>query len=75
MVGYLLRKLDFQLAPMVIGLVLGPLIEKHLREGLFMSDGDLMVFVESPIALSIWAMVALVMVGGTLVPILRRRRG
>ncbi|BBK33942.1 putative tricarboxylic transport membrane protein [Stella humosa] len=74
-VGYLLRKLDFQLAPMVIGLVLGPLIEKHLREGLFMSDGDLMVFVESPIALSIWAMVALVMVGGTLVPILRRRRG
>ncbi|BBK40228.1 hypothetical protein STVA_02480 [Allostella vacuolata] len=74
-VGYLLRKLDFQLAPMVIGLVLGPLIEKHLREGLFMSDGDAWVFVESPIALAIWAMVALVLAGSALAPLLRRRRG
>ena len=73
-VGYLLRKLDFQLAPMVIGLVLGPLIEKHLREGLFMSDGDVWVFVESPIALTIWAMVALVLAGSALAPLLRRRR-
>lgn len=73
-VGYLLRKLDFQLAPMVIGLVLGPLIEKHLREGLFMSGGDLLVFVESPIALGIWILVALVLAGSALAPLLRRRR-
>ena len=32
---YILRKLDIQLAPIVIGLVPGPPIEKHIRKGLF----------------------------------------
>ena len=59
--GYLLRKFDFQLAPMVIGLVLGPLIEKHLREGLFMSLGELSVFFSSPIAITIWVLVLLIL--------------
>ena len=36
---------------MVVGVVLGPLIEKHLREGLFMSRGDISIFYSSPIAL------------------------
>jgi putative tricarboxylic transport membrane protein len=62
--GYVLRKFDFQLAPMVVGLVLGPEIEKHLREGLFMSQGDLSVFYSSPIAAVIWIFVALVMTAG-----------
>lgn len=60
-VGYMLRKYDFQLAPMVVGAVLGPLIEKHLREGLFMSQGDIAVFYSSPIAVTIWMTVLLVM--------------
>lgn len=64
MVGYLLRKLDFHLAPMVVGVVLGPLIEKHLREGLFMSRGDISVFYSSPIALTIWLLVLAVIVLG-----------
>jgi putative tricarboxylic transport membrane protein len=59
--GYLLRKLDFHLAPMVVGVVLGPLIEKHLREGLFMSQGDISVFYSSPIAIAIWILVLIVM--------------
>lgn len=62
--GYLLRKLDFKLAPMVVGLVLGPEIEKHLREGLFMSQGDLSVFYSSPIALCLWLLVLMVMTAG-----------
>lgn len=64
--GYLLRKLDFQLAPLVVGAVLGPMIEKHFREGLFMSQGDLSVFWSSPIAIGIWsAVVIVVALGGT----------
>ena len=63
-VGYALRKFEFQLAPMVIGLVLGPLIEKHLREGLFMSLGEISVFYSSPIALGIWVVVLLIMAFG-----------
>lgn len=55
--GYLMRKCDFQLAPLVIGLVLGPLIEKDLREGLFMSLGDISAFWTSPVAIVIWLLV------------------
>jgi putative tricarboxylic transport membrane protein len=63
-VGYVLRKCDFQLAPLVIGLVLGPLIEKNLREGLFMSLGEVSVFWQSPIALVIWLIVFVTMLAG-----------
>lgn len=62
--GYVLRKFDFQLAPMVVGIVLGPLIEKYLREGLFMSLGDVSVFYSSPIAVGIWLFVLFVMTLG-----------
>ncbi|MEI8153104.1 MAG: tripartite tricarboxylate transporter permease [Hyphomicrobiales bacterium] len=62
--GYILRKLEFQLAPMVIGLVLGPLIEKHMREGLFMSLGEVSVFYSSPIAITIWVLVLLILTIG-----------
>src|SRR5690606_30100855 len=58
--GYVLRRYSFHLAPMVVGAVLGPLIEKHLREGLYMSQGDIAVFYDSPIALAIWMVVLLV---------------
>jgi putative tricarboxylic transport membrane protein len=60
-IGYTLRKLEFQLAPMVVGLVLGPLIEKHMREGLFMSLGEVSVFYTSPIAIVIWVLVIAVL--------------
>jgi len=62
--GYVLRKFDFHLAPMVVGVVLGPLIEKHLREGLFLSRGDISVFYSSPIAITIWGLVLIVMTVG-----------
>lgn len=61
LIGYTLRKLEFQLAPMVVGLVLGPLIEKHMREGLFMSLGEISVFYTSPIAIVIWLLVIVVL--------------
>jgi putative tricarboxylic transport membrane protein len=62
LIGYVFRKLDFQLAPLVVGVVLGPLIEKHMREALFMSRGDLLEYVSSPIAIGIWILVILIMV-------------
>jgi putative tricarboxylic transport membrane protein len=62
--GYVLRKLEFQLAPMVVGVVLGPLIEKHLREGLILNRGDPSIFYTSPIAATIWALVAAVLLIG-----------
>jgi len=49
-VGYLLRKVDIPLAPAVLTLILGPLMEKNLRRSLEMSQGDFGIFWDSPIA-------------------------
>jgi putative tricarboxylic transport membrane protein len=48
--GWVLRKLDFETAPVVLGLVLAPMIELSLRQSLAMSDGDYGIFVSRPIA-------------------------
>lgn len=61
-VGYLLRKLGFSLASLLVGFILGGMIEKYLREGLFISSGDPMYFVTSPIAAGIWIIVTLLVV-------------
>ena len=49
-VGYLMRKLDYPMAPMVLAIVLGPLAESSLRQALLLSEGSLMVFIERPIS-------------------------
>ncbi len=67
LLGYVLRKLEFQLAPLVVGVVLGPMIEKHFREGLFMSQGDLSVFWDSSISIGIWgAIFVVIILSGTM---------
>ncbi|MEK7837405.1 MAG: tripartite tricarboxylate transporter permease, partial [candidate division NC10 bacterium] len=47
--GYVLRKLDYELAPLVLALVLGPLLEQALRQSLIMSSGSPAIFVTRPI--------------------------
>ena len=49
-VGYVFKKLDYPLAPMVLALVLGDLAEAALRQSLIMSQGSLLIFFQSPIA-------------------------
>ena len=48
--GYVLRKLDFQLAPMILAVILGPVLEKALRQSLLLSRGDPFVFFQRPIS-------------------------
>jgi putative tricarboxylic transport membrane protein len=62
-VGYLFKKLDYPIAPMVLALVLGDMAESALRQSLIMSQGSPLIFVSSPIAavlvlLSIWLLAA-----------------
>jgi putative tricarboxylic transport membrane protein len=49
--GYVLNKLEFPLPPIVLGMVLGPLVEKTLRQSLLISDGDFAIFVTRPISI------------------------
>jgi len=51
LVGYLLLRLGFHPAPILLGFVLGPRFEEYLRRALIISKGDFLVFVERPISL------------------------
>ncbi|WP_332826422.1 tripartite tricarboxylate transporter permease [Ramlibacter sp.] len=50
LIGYALRRFGFPVAPLVLGIVLGDLLEKNFRRGLVLSDGDLLPFFTRPIS-------------------------
>ncbi|KEO52606.1 tripartite tricarboxylate transporter permease [Thioclava pacifica] len=54
--GYVLRKFDFPIVPVVLGLLLGADMENNLRRALSISGGDFSILVNSPIALGIYAL-------------------
>jgi putative tricarboxylic transport membrane protein len=57
--GWLLRKVGIPLAPIILGVVLGPLMEKNLRRSMALSDGDPAILFSSPIALFLYALAVL----------------
>ncbi len=65
-VGYAMRKTGFPLAPVILGLVLGPLMEKNLRRSLALSDGDWSVLFSSPLAIALWVIAAIALIAPTL---------
>jgi putative tricarboxylic transport membrane protein len=70
-VGYFLTKHDYPVAPLVLGLVLGPMIENNMRRALTTSNGDFIIFLEKPISL-IFLVIALLWMT---IPILLKMRG
>ncbi len=60
-IGYLLRKCDFEIAPIVLGVVLAPIIEFSFRQALAMSNGAYLIFAQRPIS-AVFLAVALAMV-------------
>ena len=58
-IGFILRQLNYPMAPLVLGIVLGDLLEKNLRRGLSLSDGDLSPFFTRPISFVMFTLVAL----------------
>jgi TctA family transporter len=61
-VGYLMRLLKFSPAPLLIGLVLGPAMEQHLRRSLIVSRGDPMIFLQRPVSAAILAVAGVILV-------------
>jgi len=60
-VGYLLIKLDCEPAPLLLGFILGPMLEEYLRRALLLSRGDPVVFVTRPISATLLAVAALLL--------------
>ena len=73
LLGYVLVKLGCEPAPLLLGFVLGPLLEEHLRRAMIISRGDPMIFLTRPISATLLALAALALVL-SLLPAVRRKR-
>ncbi|HEV7265122.1 MAG TPA: tripartite tricarboxylate transporter permease [Falsiroseomonas sp.] len=71
--GYLFSKLRMEPAPLLIGFVLGPMMEEHLRRAMLLSRGDVMVFVERPISATLLGIALLALVTMAL-PNIRKKK-
>src|SRR3546814_9383398 len=71
--GFLFKKLDCDPAPMILGFVLGPMLEENFRRALVLSEGDFSVFVREPISETFLALAVLILVLSAL-PRGRQRR-
>ncbi|OHR71587.1 transporter [Bacillus sp. HMSC76G11] len=69
--GYFLTKNDYPIAPLVLGLVLGPMIENNMRRALTISNGDYSIFFSRPLSISFLILTALWL----LIPVLMKKRG
>jgi putative tricarboxylic transport membrane protein len=73
-VGYLMRRYDFPAAPVIIGMILGPLAEQSFRQALTISAGDWTVFFTRPLSAAILALAVLALFGPSLYAVFTRLR-
>jgi TctA family transporter len=73
LIGYALIKLDFEPAPLLLGFVLGPMLEENLRRAMIISRGDPSVFVTHPLSLALLLVAAALLVV-VLLPTIRAKR-
>ncbi|KQT47076.1 hypothetical protein ASG47_10820 [Devosia sp. Leaf420] len=71
--GYVLIRLGCEPAPLLLGFVLGPLLEEHLRRAMIISRGDPMVFLERPISATLLGLALLAVIIAVL-PSIRKKR-
>jgi putative tricarboxylic transport membrane protein len=62
--GYVIRKLGYSIAPLSIGFVLGPILENSLRQSITIADGSVAEFFSTPIGLTIYCALALTILWG-----------
>jgi putative tricarboxylic transport membrane protein len=73
-IGYLMKKFKFDGAPLILAMVLGPLMDKALRQSLIMSGGSPAILLESTICIVIFAVVAVILFVLPLLPVIGRFR-
>ncbi len=71
--GYILRKLNFPTAPIILGFVLAELMEQNLRRALAISDGDPAILFSSPVSVLLWLLALVVLLGPIIWRIARRK--
>jgi putative tricarboxylic transport membrane protein len=71
--GYLARKFQFEMAPLVLAIVIGPMMENNLRLSLVISQGSPMIFITHPIS-AVFIFITLILLISPLVPWVGKRR-
>ena len=71
--GYLMRKFDYDPAPLVLAFILGPMMEVSMRQALLLSQGSFTIFFDRPISVACLGIAALLLLTN-LIPFLKRRR-
>jgi putative tricarboxylic transport membrane protein len=57
-IGFFMRRFDFPTAPVIIGMILGPLAEQNFRQAMTISQGDMSIFVTKPLSATLLALAA-----------------
>jgi TctA family transporter len=73
LLGYICVKLECEPAPMILGFILGPLMEENLRRAMLLSRGDPMVFLQKPISAA-FIITSVVLLAIIALPFLRKKR-
>ncbi|HTU03122.1 MAG TPA: hypothetical protein VMG58_14935, partial [Candidatus Sulfotelmatobacter sp.] len=73
LLGYVFAKLDCEPAPMLLGLILGPMMEEYLRRAMLLSRGDPTIFFRRPISCTI-LLVAVASLAVVLFPTIQAKR-
>ena len=71
-VGYLMRKFGYEVAPLVLAFVMGPLLEQNLRQSLLISGGSFTIFVTRPIS-GVTLTIAFLLLLSNIFPYIKRR--
>lgn len=72
-VGYVFAKLDAEPAPLLLGFILGPMIEEYLRRALQLSNGNALVFIERPFS-AVLLVISAILIATIALPALRQKR-
>ncbi|MCC7050112.1 MAG: tripartite tricarboxylate transporter permease, partial [Alphaproteobacteria bacterium] len=73
-VGYVMRRFDFPTAPVIIGMILGPLAEQEFRRAMTISQGDPAVFLTHPIAAFLLALALLALAAPAIARVWQAKR-
>lgn len=73
--GFVLRAMNFPIAPFILGFVLGDMMEQNLRRALSISNGDLGILFWSPISIGLWVAAVVLLVAPRVMRAIERRRG
>jgi putative tricarboxylic transport membrane protein len=73
LLGYFMRFYDFPVAPLLVGLILGPMADQHLRRSLAISQGDPSILISSPISAVLLTLASLVILSPLFLKIVARK--